>query len=140
VFADMKRVSVPIFLVAAALALAVAPSAFSSHVTEVTVQSATLGPGGSLTVSGTIDCTAGYFWFVSTTIRQKSGKTFNAGDGFAGGTCSTTGAEPWTTGFFFGQGPFKSGRAVAQSFGEVCDPEFSDCAFATETTEIRIRK
>jgi hypothetical protein len=78
----MKRVSVPIFLVAPVLALAVAPSAFSSHVTEVTAQSAMLDPGGSLTDSGTIDCTAGYFWFVSTTIRQKSGKRFNTGGGY----------------------------------------------------------
>jgi hypothetical protein len=136
----MKRVSVLILLVAAALALAVAPSAFSSHVTEVTAQSAMLGPGGSVTVSGTIDCTEGYFWFVSTTIRQKSGKTFNTGSGFDDGTCSATGPQAWTTNPFFGQGPFKSANAVAESFGAVCDPFFTDCASDTEITEIRIRK
>jgi hypothetical protein len=135
----MKRVSASILLVAAALALAVAPSAFSSHATEVTVQSGTLGPGGSLTVSGTIDCTAGYVWSEGTIIRQKSGKTFNFGNGSDDGICSVTGPEPFTTNAFFGQGPFKSGRAVAESFVSVCDPTFSDCASDSEITEIRIR-
>jgi hypothetical protein len=136
----MARVSALLPLVAGLLVLALAPSAFASHTTAVHAASGTLGPGGSVSVSGTIECTAGYIWGVSSTVRQKSGKTFNAGGGGVNGICSTNGPEPFTINPFFGSGPFKSGKAVAETFGEVCDPTFFDCAFDSEITEIRIRK
>ena len=136
----MRRVSAPVLLVASVLVLAFASSAYASHTTAIHAESATLGPGGSVSVSGTIECTSGYEWYRSTTLRQKSGKTFNTASFASFGTCSTTGSEPWTTPLLFGQGPFKSGNAVAESFGQVCDPSYFDCAFDTEVTEVRIRK
>jgi hypothetical protein len=138
----MRRVSAPVLLVASVLVLAFASSAYASHTTAVHAESGTLGPGGSVSVSGTIECTADYNWAVWLTLRQKSGKTFNAGGTFANGTCSTTGPETWTTSLFFGQGPFKSGPAVVETFSaQVCDETFSDCAFDdVRITEVRIRK
>lgn len=138
----MARVSASVVLVASVLAVAAgAPSAFASHATEVQAHSVTLGPGGSVSVSGSIECTEGYFWSVGSTIRQKSGKTFNTVNPGAGGICSTTGTQLWTTNFFFGAGPFKSGNAVIETSGSVCDPSFTDCAFdSEEVKEIRIRR
>jgi hypothetical protein len=138
----MRRVSAPVLFVASVLVLAFASSAYASHTTAVHAESATLGPGGSVSVSGTIECTAGYNWVLFLTLRQKSGKAFNAGGGFASGTCSTTGPETWTTSLFFGQAPFKSGRAVVETYSaQVCDETFTDCAFDNpRITEVRIRK
>jgi hypothetical protein len=136
----MRRVLAPVLLVASVLVLAFASSAYASHTTAIHAESATLGPGGSASVSGTIECTAGYIWNVGLNLRQKSGKTFNVGGAGVGGTCSTTGPETWTTNLFFGQGPFKSGPAVVESSVSVCDPFFIDCAFNSEITEVRIRK
>jgi hypothetical protein len=136
----MKCASASVLLVTAALVLAVAPSALASHATEISVQEGTLGPGGSMTVTYTVQCTEGYQFVVDIFIRQKSGKTFNFGGRAEGRTCLTTGPETYTTDPFFGQGPFKSGRAVAESSVRVCDPEFFDCASDGELKEIRIRK
>jgi hypothetical protein len=136
----MRRTSVSVLLVTAALVLAAAPSALASHTTEISVQEGTLGPGGSVTVTYTVQCTEDYQFFVGMAIRQKSGKTFNTGFSGDDGTCLTTGPETYTTDPFFGQGPFKSGRAVAESSVRVCDPEFFDCASDGELKEIRIRK
>ena len=138
----MARFTVPALLVAGVLGLAAATPAVASHTTEVTATSVTLGPGGSVSVSGTVECTAGYFWGVTSIVRQKSGKFFNDGVGGTGGTCSTDGPEPFTTNVFFGLGPFKSGRVVVETFADVCnpDPEIFDCAFDAELKEMRIRK
>ena len=137
----MRRVSAPVLLVASVLVLAFASSAYASHTAAIHAESGTLGPGGSVSVSGTIECTAGYFWSVGLTLRQKSGKTFNTGGSNLGGTCSTTGPETWTTPLFFGQGPFKSGHAVVESGVFTCDPEACiDQAINSEITEVRIHK
>lgn len=134
----MRRVSAPVLLVASVLVLAFASSAYASHTTAIHAESGTLGPGGSVSVSGTIECTAGYDWGLFVTLRQKSGKTFNFGQGGVGGTCSTTGPQTWTTNLFFGQAPFKSGPAVAETFGTVCD--FQHCVVdGPRITEIKIR-
>jgi hypothetical protein len=138
----MARFTVPALLVAGILGLAAATPAVANHTTEVNASAVTLGPGGSLSVSGTIDCTTGYFWGVTSVVRQKSGKFFNEGLGGAGGTCSTDGPEPFITNLFFGSGPFKSGRVVVETFADVCnpDPEIFECASDAELKEMRVRK
>jgi hypothetical protein len=134
----MARFSLSVLLIAGVLALAVAPPAISSHVTEVHATAVTLGPGGSVSVSVTVDCTAGYEYFLASTVRQKSGKVFNTTGSGVSGTCSTDGPETVTLPLAFGQGPFRSGRVVVESFVSVCEPfAFDHCATDTEVVEIR---
>jgi hypothetical protein len=142
----MRHVSARALVVATVLLLAFAPAASASHTTAFHVESGTLDRGGSVTLSGTIDCTAGYFWTVSVLLSQKVGKAVNNGSDSMVGLCSTTGPESWT-GMLFGgpQVPYKPGHAVATSFAQVCKPvpDFH-CAqnadIPGEKTKFRIRR
>lgn len=134
----MKRGAAVTVALTAGLALAIASLALASHSTHVNAQSVTLGPGGSVVVSGTIGCTAGYTYFGTSTVRQRSGRQYNTAMNFFSGTCSATGPESYTTAPTFGSGPFRPGPATVQSSVLVCQGFFVDCASANELREIRI--
>jgi hypothetical protein len=121
--------------------LAATPSALASHSTEVHVRSATLGPLGGVTVTGTILCTAGYRWDVGVSVRQRAGSRYHTAGTGVGGVCASDGLLSWSTALFFAENrPFKTGAAVASANGSVCDPFFGDCAFDSDTIVVRLRK
>jgi hypothetical protein len=140
----MKRAATLGTLLAGVLALAAATPALASHAAGVQATSATLGPGGSVVVSGTVECVEGYTYLLTTTVRQRAGRDYNIASegGFFGmqRRCQTTGPESYTTGAMFGPGPFHPGPAVVSSSVFICDSfgGFADCSSATDTRELRI--
>jgi hypothetical protein len=108
---------------------------------EVVVQSATLGPGGSVTVTGTIQCVEGYNWLVDITVRQRTnGNVFNTASSLQDGytTCTTNELTDFTvTGF--GQRQFHGGPASVSTFGEVCPPEGFPCDRTGSVVAVRLR-
>ena len=139
----MKRAATFVAILATMFGLAAAPGAVASHAAAVHADSAVLGPGGSVIVSGTVACVEGYRYIVSTTIRQRAGQQYNtAMDSFFGlqGTCAATGPQRYSSGPLFGQGPFHPGPASVSSSATVCDSFswFSDCAGAQDLREVRI--
>jgi hypothetical protein len=119
----MKRIAL-LSVVALLLASTVfAPAALAQQPGEVTVQSVTLGPGGSVIVTGTIECVEGYFYLVDITVRQRTnGNLYNTANGQAQGQCTTTGPQAFTI-TAFGNRPFHRGPASVSTFGEVSAPE-----------------
>ena len=143
----MKRLAL-LSLAAMMLASAVfAPVAMAQVPGEVNVLSVELGPGGSVTVTGTIQCVEGQRYDAGVTVRQRtSGNVFiSAGEGEFG-ECPITGPLTFTfTAFGRIAGddpekPFHKGRAVVTTFGRICAPDFSSCEPAqTSVEEVRIR-
>jgi hypothetical protein len=102
------------------------------------------GLEGSINVTGTIQCTAGYDYQLNVVIRQKSGsKCFTAAGESESGTCSTTGSQTFVLPYFFANppqdGPFRKGKAVSDAFVIVFDRDTLHETYAEEITEIRIR-
>src|SRR5687767_1307767 len=94
----MKRLAL-LSVVTMKLASAVfAPVAMAQEVGEVDVQSVRLGPGGSVIVTGTIECVEGYISDVNVTVRQRSGQDFNRVVVFDNPPrpCETTGPQAFT--------------------------------------------
>ena len=117
-----------------------APVALAQEPGAIDVQSVTLGPGGSVTVSGTIQCIEGYFYSATVIVRQRtSGNVYNVADVDASGTCATTGSLAFTaTGF--SDRPFHRGPATIDSFSRLTSPDFSEDIFqrgALEAVHIR---
>jgi hypothetical protein len=107
---------------------------------DVTIDTVTLGPGGSVIVTGTIECEAGGFYSGNVTVRQRgSGNTFNTASGFFNGQCEGTGPTTFTTEPMFADSPFHGGRATVSVFGEVCDPNFA-CNRDELTQEVRLSR
>jgi hypothetical protein len=124
-----------------------APVAMAQVPGEIDVQSVTLGPGGSVTVTGTIQCVEGQQYEAYVTVRQRtSGNIILRGDVQASGICPTTGPVTFT-GTTFGrtgqdsiEKPFHKGRASVQTFGRICAPEGFPCEPAQQSSEeVRIR-
>jgi hypothetical protein len=137
----MKRLAL-LSVVTLMMASAVfAPVAMALEPGEVVVKSATLGPGGSVTVTGTIQCVQGYNWLVDITVRQRTkGNLFNTvgslQDGYT--TCTTDELTDFTvTGF--GAGPFHRGPASVSTFGEVCSPEGFPCDRTGSVVAVHLR-
>ena len=108
-----------------------APVAMAQEIGEVHVQSVTLGPSGSVTVTGTVECLEGYFYSVGADVRQKtSGNRLNTGDIFTNGTCRTTGPIAFTATGFGRVGeistPFHRGPAAIQPKSTLTPPDFSN--------------
>ena len=127
----MKRLAL-LSVVSLMLASAVfAPVAMAQEVGEVDVQSVTLGPGGSVTVTGTIECVEGYYYNATVLVRQRtSGNVINAVQVDAFGQCETTGPTAFTASGFGRTGdglerPFHRGPATIQPFGSLFAPDFS---------------
>jgi hypothetical protein len=145
----MRRLIAPL---AAVLVLAAAPSALASHTTSVHVEKVKLGPGGSVIVTVTVGCTAGYSVGGFMTVRQSRGfqpynvaNVFLESDPFAPAlTCAEDGPLTLTTEPAFGQAPFRRGKgASTESMITVCSPPEGDefhCASAREVIEVTIRR
>jgi hypothetical protein len=139
-----KRLAV---LVAAVMMLAsavFAPVALGQEPAEVDVQEVKLGPGGSVTVTGTIECIGGYIYDSTVMVSQRTSRNvYNTVDVFASGTCETseetTGEQEFTaTGF--SDRPFHRGGATIQALGTLYDPATSNNIHwrgAVETVRIR---
>jgi hypothetical protein len=98
-----------------------APIAMAQELAEVDVVSVTPGPGGSATVTGTIQCGPGSFWSVELAVRQARGMSgYNAGFDFVSGTCPSSGEATFTT-TVFGERPFKKGTVVVRATGSACE-------------------
>jgi hypothetical protein len=104
-----------------------APVALAQEPGAIDVQSVTLGPGGSVTATGTIECVEGYSYNVTVVIRQRtSGNVYNRVEPQTFGTCATTGSLAFTvTGF--SDRPFHRGPATVESFNFFCDPSGTSC-------------
>ncbi|WP_437935327.1 hypothetical protein [Sorangium sp. So ce341] len=115
------------------------PVAMAQEPGEVDVESVTLGPGGSVTVTGTIQCTEGDTYLVDVTVRQRtSGNLFNTAGGQDSGQCTATGPQAFTV-TTFGERPFHRGPASVSTFGEVCPPEGFPCDRHEAVEAVRIR-
>ena len=139
----MKRLAL---LSVASLMLAsavLAPVALAQEPGEVDVQSVTRGPGGSVTVNGTIQCVEGQQYDWGVTVRQRtSGNVFLVAGVGQGGTCPSTGPLEFTFttfgrvgGFDGPEKPFHKGQATVQTFGRLCSPDFSSCTPTQESIE-----
>jgi hypothetical protein len=132
----MKRLAL-LSVVSLMLASAVfAPVALAQEPGEVVVQSVTLGPGGSVTVNGTIQCVEGQelpFYSSSVEVRQRtSGNVFlSTGQIQFNGECTTTELVPFTFTEFgrTAQGferPFHRGPAVVTWDTRLCAGPFGE--------------
>jgi hypothetical protein len=123
----MKRFAL-LSVVALMLASAVfAPVAMAQEPGDVDVQSVTLGPGGSLHVTGTIECIEGHQYDIFLEARQTKGnQPVKFGTGGTNQTlfCQTTGPESFTVDVFPAQGskPFRKGEVVLSKFRFLCGP------------------
>jgi hypothetical protein len=98
-----------------------APVAMAQEVGEVDVQSTRLGPGGSVTITGTIECVEGYFYQAGVMLRQRtSGNVYNTAQVDYYGTCETTGPQAFTA-TSFSDRPFHRGPATIQPFSYIWD-------------------
>lgn len=113
-----------------------APVAMAQTAGEVDVQEVTLGPQGSVIVSGTIQCTEGRYYSVSVSVRQRSiGNTYTFANDQASGQCATTGPTAFTI-TMFGERPFHRGPAAVSWFGAVSDePFFCDPNAGCDTSQ-----
>ena len=113
-----------------------APVAMAQELGEVDVQSVKLGQGGSVTVTGTIQCVEGDFYSASVSVRQKTnGNVINQAWAQVDGTprCVTTGPQAFTTTPTFGQvgevyKQFRKGPATIQSNGYLTCPDYT-CSY-----------
>jgi hypothetical protein len=101
-----------------------APVAMAQEPAEVDLQSVTLGPGGSVTVNGTIQCTEGWYWQVTLDVRQARGiaNPYVRGGGAASGWCQTTGPTAFTI-VVFAESPFRRGEVTMMGDGTLFDTQ-----------------
>jgi hypothetical protein len=99
-----------------------APVAMAQEVGEVDVQSVTLGPGGSVTVTGTIQCFQDWQYYGNVEVRQRtSGNVYNTvGFGFSG-TCEGNELTAFTASGFSDK-PFHRGPATVRASSFLYEP------------------
>ena len=121
-------------------AIVFAPAAMAQE-GQIDITSVTLGTGGTVDVSGTIQCTAGAQYSGEVVVRQTTGnRPFNRGadffpqDGFT--TCT---GEPETFNVtVVGGKPFKKGTVLVNAAAQVCDTD-SCTIIETPFEEFRLR-
>ena len=91
----------------------------------VDITSVTLGTGGTVNVSGTIQCTQGDQFSLFVDVRQTTGDPpYNFGQGtfpdFVPGECSGEAQDFTTT--VVGEAPFKKGTVLVTGGATVCEP------------------
>ena len=103
-----------------------APVAMAQELGDVEIQTVTLGPGGTLQVTGTIVCEPGHDYDISLDARQTQG---NQPVKFAQGRtntviCQTTGQETFTVDLLPEEGskPIRKGEVLVSGSGSVCGP------------------
>jgi hypothetical protein len=122
----MKRLAL-LSVVALMLASAVfAPVAMAQELGDVEIQTVTLGPGGTLQVTGTIVCEPGHDYDIFLEARQTQG---NQPVKFAQGRtntviCQTTGQETFTVDLLPEEGskPIRKGEVVVSGSRFMCGP------------------
>jgi hypothetical protein len=123
-----------------------APVAMAQEPGEVDVQSVTLGPGGSVTVTGTIECVAGYYPSPYIEVRQKTSGNVNniAGLQPSLNVCETDGPTAFTATGFGRVGelekPFHRGPATIRTSSYLYSPDFGSYIYwngALEAVHIR---
>jgi hypothetical protein len=141
----MKRLVI-LSVVALMLASAVlAPAALAKKPAEVDVQSVRLEPGGSVTVTGTIECIRGFIYDATVIVSQKTSdgrNVYNTVAVFASGTCETseeTTGEQQFTATGFSDRPFQRGAATIQASGTLYDPVTSNNINWEGKEAVRIR-
>src|SRR5215218_11415883 len=109
-----------------------APVAMAQEPGEVDVQSVKLGPAGSVTVTGTIECVAGYSAIANVDVRQRTSNNVNilARVGMPGFImCDTDGPTAFTASGFGQVGEietrFHKGQATIRPSGTLASPDFS---------------
>jgi len=134
----MKRLAL-LSVVALMLVAVFAPVAMAQAPGEIDVQQVTLGPGESVTVSGTIQCLEGSDYAVHLTVRQRtSGNLYNTTDDSVYGQCDKTTGPTLFTVTTFGEGPFHRGPASVSFDSYVCDSNYT-CYFDQGVEDVRIR-
>ena len=104
-----------------------ASTASAQEVGDITVDTVTLGPGGSVIVTGTVECgEAGTTIFGSIDVRQRTaGNTFNTATANFRIQCQAPGPTSFTTDAAFGDRPFHTGPASVSGGITVCDINFN---------------
>ena len=126
----MKRLALLSLAAMMLAATAFAPAAMA-ETGDVEIQSVTMGTGGTVVITGTIDCYQSYPFQVYAEVWQTTGnKPYNVGYGQYppnGGYayCSTSGQDTFTI-TVIGQKPFKNGAVLVRSSSFACDP-FTGC-------------
>ena len=125
----MKRLALLSFAAMMLAATAFAPVAMAAT-GDVEIQSVTLGTGGTVDLTGTIECTEGMYYVVYGEVRQTTGnRPYNQGYFQSPETgnyvaCQTNGPEAFTA-TAVGAKPFKKGDVLVRTTAAVCD--FSSC-------------
>ena len=121
----MKRLAL-LSVVSLMLVTVFAPVALAQETGEIDLQSVTLGPGGSVTVTGTIQGPAeGYHYYGDVVVRQRTGgNVYNTLDLGFSGTCEAAGPNAFTVSGFSDK-PFHRGPATVQASSTIYDPSFS---------------
>jgi hypothetical protein len=133
----MKRLAL-LSVVALMLASAVfAPVAMAQQPGEVTIQSVTLGPEGSLHVEGFIQCLEGHDYSVSLEARQTQGNQplkFASGGTFD--RCPSDGLAFFEADLLAGQGsrPIRKGEVSLTTSSFICGPQI--CQSVPGGTEV----
>jgi hypothetical protein len=104
------------------------------------VESVTLGTGGSVTITGTVQCIEGGASQVEVILRQSRGyKQYNTAGYFEFINCESTGPISFNSGPLFSESrPFRKGNAVVEERFVLC-PLGSGCEVERTIEEIRIR-
>ena len=118
----MKRFAL-LSVVSLMLASAVfAPVAMAQEeVGEVDVQSVSLGPGGSVIVTGTFQCFQDWNYSANINVRQRSGNGYNQVGFQIHGRCNGSEPIPFTVSGFSDK-PFHGGKATVQTDSFLNDP------------------
>jgi len=132
----MKRI---ITFAIGVLAFAFYCTASQAAITSLTVTSVTISKStGLLTVSGTIQCTAGDAVQLLDLLNQVQGGKSGLAEGFTNGTC-TGGIDSWSaTQSFFLVGSFKTGNTVvyAEAFDNTDNSSTDLTAFHQPITPV----
>ena len=122
-----------------------APVAMAQEPGDVEFQSATLGTGGTVVITGTIQCTEGWEYKIYVEAWQTTGnRPYNMGSDeypeyFSGlGLCQTS--ETFTV-TIIGSKPFKKGTVLVREQTNWCTPDASFCETRplSDFVELRIR-
>jgi hypothetical protein len=141
----MKRLALLSFAALMLAATVFAPVAMAQEPGDVELQSATLGTGGTVVITGTIQCTEGWLYSIYVEARQTTGnRPYNSGSWFypdnGSGTCQTSGPETFTVNIV-GSKPFKKGTVLVREQTNWCTPDASFCETRplSDLVELRIR-
>ncbi len=136
----MKKLTLLSMVAMLMASLVFAPVATAQEPGEFAIQSATLGPEGSIKVTGTVQCTEGDFYYITVWARQAQGnQPLRTGAGTTESTCQTTGPESFTVKVYgdIGSRPFRKGDVLLTAATAYC-PD-TDCEYTQFDQVIQVR-